>query len=101
MFIDLGSNHNSIYCNIAKDLNCFLYLARECQVMVKNGGTINFFGKCHNIKLTMGKYVFNSPMLSIPMGGANFVLGVQWLQSLGTIDFNFQELFLNFFWEGK
>ncbi len=35
------------------------------------------------------------------MGGADVVLGVQWLQYLGTITFNFQELFLSFFWEGK
>ena len=49
----------------------------------------------------MGEYVLNSPILSIPMGGADVLLGVQWLQSLGTIDFNFQELFLKFFWEGK
>jgi len=33
-------------------------------------------------------------MLSIPMGGVDVVLGVQWLQSLGMIAFNFQELFL-------
>ena len=49
----------------------------------------------------MGKYVLTSPMLSIPMGGADVVLGVQWLQSLGTIAFNFQELFMKFSAEGK
>ena len=49
----------------------------------------------------MGEYVLNIPMLSIPMGGVDVVLGVQWLQSLGTITFNFQELLLNFFFEGK
>ena len=65
--------------------------------MVANGGTINFSRKCNNIKLTMGEYVFNSPMLSIPMGGVDVVLGVQWIQSLGTIDFNLQELILKFF----
>ena len=58
--------------------------------MVANGGTINCSGKCHNIKLTMREYVFTSPMLSIPMGDANVVLGVQWLQSLGTVAFTFQ-----------
>ena len=40
-------------------------------------------------------------MISISMGGANVVLGVQWLQSLGKVAFNFQELFLKFFSEGK
>ena len=46
----------------------------------------------------MGEYVLNSPMLYIPMGGVDVV---QWLQSLGTIDCNFQEIFLNFFSKGK
>jgi len=69
--------------------------------MVASGGTINCSGKCHNIKLCMGEYVLNSPMLSIPMGGADVVLGVQWLQSFGTMDFNFQELFMKFYAEGK
>ena len=49
----------------------------------------------------MGEYVLNSPILSIPMGGVDVVLGVQWLQSLGTIAFNFQELSMKFYLEGK
>jgi len=69
--------------------------------MVASGGTINFSGKCHNIKLSMGEYALNSPMISIPIHGADVVLGVQWLQSLGTIDFNFQERFMKFSSEGK
>ena len=101
VLIDTGSTHNFIHCKIAKELNCFLYPTLECQVMIANGGTINCFGKCHNIKLTMGEYVLNSPMLSVSIGGADVVLGVQWLQSLGTIAFNFQELFLKFFLGGK
>jgi len=65
--------------------------------MVVSGGTINCSGKYHNIKLSMGEYVLNSPMISIPMGGVDVVLGVQWIQSLGTIAFNFQERFMKFF----
>jgi len=49
----------------------------------------------------MGEYVLDSLILSIPMGGVDVVIGVQWLQSLGMIAFNFQELFMKFFWEGK
>ena len=56
VLIDSGSTHNSIHSQIAKELNDFLYLALECQVMVENGGTINFSGNFHNIKLTMGVY---------------------------------------------
>ena len=67
MLIDSGSTHNFIHCKLAKELNCFLHPALEFQVMVANGGTINFSRKCHNIKLTMGEYVLNSSILSIPM----------------------------------
>ena len=60
--------------------------------MIANGGTINCSGKFRKVTLTMGEYVLNSPMLSIPMRGVDVVLGVQWLQSLGMVYFNFQEL---------
>ena len=43
----------------------------------------------------------NSPIIAIPMGGADVVLGIQCLQSLGTMDFNFEELFMKFSLEGK
>jgi hypothetical protein len=76
---------NFIHYKLAKDLNCFVYPAPEFQVMIADGGTINCSGKCIKINLTMGEYVMNSAMISIPMGGANVVLGIQWLQSLGTV----------------
>jgi hypothetical protein len=73
----------------------------EFQVMIANGGTINCLGKFHKINLTMGEYVINSPMISIPMGGVDVVIGVEWLQSLGIVAFNFQELFMKFSLEEK
>ena len=64
--------------------------------MIVDGGTINCSGKCHKITLTMGEYSLNSHMITIAMGGADVVLGVQWLQLLGMVAFNFQELFMKF-----
>ena len=66
--------------------------------MISYGGTINFPWKFHNINLVMGEYVLNSPMIIIPMGEVDIF---QWLQSLGTVAFNFQKLFMKFSWEGK
>ena len=64
--------------------------------MPTDGGTINCSGKCHKITLTMGEYVLNILMLNILMGGVDVVLGVQWLQSLRKMAFNFLELFMRF-----
>ena len=69
--------------------------------MIADGGTINCLGKFHKITLTVGEYVLNSPMIGITMGGANVVLGVQWLKLMGTVAFNFQELFMKFSLYGK
>jgi hypothetical protein len=71
VLIDSGSTHNFIHCKLAKALNCFIYPVPEFQVMIANGGTINCSGKFHKINLTMGEYVMNSPMISIPMGGVD------------------------------
>jgi hypothetical protein len=101
VLIDSGSTHNFIHYKLAKDLNCFVYPTPKFQVMIVDGGTINFSRKCNKINLTMGEYVMNIPMISIPMGGADVVLGIQWLQSLGIMAFNFQEIFMKFSLEGK
>ena len=76
MFIDSSSTHNFINYKLAKDLNCFVFPAPEFQVMIVDGGTINYSSNCHNIKLNMGDYVLDSPMISIQMGGVDVVLGV-------------------------
>jgi hypothetical protein len=101
VLIDSGSTHNFIHYKFPKYLNCFVYPTLEFQVMIADGGTIHFLGKCNKINITMGEYVMNSPMIAIPMGGVDVVLGIQWLQSLGTMAFNFQELFMKFLLEGK
>jgi hypothetical protein len=101
VLIDFGSTHNFIHYKLSKALNCFVYPTLEFQVMITEGGTINCSRKCNKINLTMGEYVMNSLMIAIPMGGADVVLRIQWLQSLGTMDFNFQELFMKFSLEGN
>ena len=73
---------------LAKVFNCLIYLAPEFQVMIANGRTISY--GIHNNNLTMGEYVLNILVISIPVGGAYVLLVLHWLQSLGTIDFNFQ-----------
>jgi hypothetical protein len=101
VLINFGNTHNFIHYKLAKALNFFVYPVPEFQVMIADGGTINCSGKFNKINLTMGKYVMNIPMIAIPMGGVDVVLGIQWLQSLGAMAFNFQELFMKFSFEGK
>jgi len=96
VLIDYGRTYNFINYKLAKDINFFVYPAPEFQVMIANGGTINCSGKCHSINLNMGEYFLDIPMITIQMGGVDVVLGVQWLQSLGIVAFDFKNLFMRF-----
>ena len=78
MLIDYGSTHNFIHYKLSKVLNFFIYLAPKFQVMIVDGGSINFLVKFHKINMTMGKYVLNSPIIAILIGGAIVVLWFQW-----------------------
>ena len=64
--------------------------------MVGNGGKIACKGMCHNVKLSMGHYTLKSDMYTLPLGECDIVLGVQWLRTLGTMQWNFVELWMTF-----
>ena len=42
-----------------------------------------------------------SELYTLPLGGVDIVLGVQWLQTLGTYSANHQKHFIKFKWQGK
>ena len=44
----------------------------------------------------MGDYNLKTHMFSISMGGCDIVLGVEWLQILGPITMDYQELYMSF-----
>lgn len=64
--------------------------------MVGNGGKIACKGTCQNVKLSMGQYTLKSDMYVLPLGGCDIVLEIQWLRTLGTIQWNFVELWMTF-----
>ena len=96
ILIDLGSTHNFINKKLATLLNSFNNLNPKFQILITYGGTFSCSRKCHSIKLSMGDYQLDTPMYVISMGAADIILGVQWLTTLGTIEMNFQELFMRF-----
>ena len=49
----------------------------------------------------MQKYNLESDFFVVPLGGVDIVLGIQWLQTLGTYSANHQEHFIQFYWLGK
>ena len=42
-----------------------------------------------------------SELYTLRLGGVDIILGVQWLQTLGTYSANHQKHFIKFKWQGK
>jgi len=57
---------------------------------------MKFGGRCENVKLEMGYYHLKSHMFSIEMGGCDFVLGEEWLRTLGPVTMDFKDLYMSF-----
>ena len=88
ILIDSGSTHNSINVNLAKVFNLFVYPMPKMKVMVIDNKKIENVGKCHKVKLQMQEYNLESDFFGVPLGGVDVVLGIQWLQKLGTYSAN-------------
>jgi len=51
--------------------------------MVGNGDYLHCSGYCDNVPITIPTHTLNIPFYLLPIQGADAVLGVQWLQTLG------------------
>ena len=54
------------------------------KVMLVDSKKIEKVGKCHKVKLQIQDYNLESSFYTVPLGGLDVVLGIQWLQTLGT-----------------
>jgi hypothetical protein len=62
---------------------------------------IEGMGKHHKVKLQIQDYILESQFYIVPLGGVDVVLGVQWLQTLGTYSANHKKHFIKFRWQGE
>ena len=69
--------------------------------MVADGKCIDGVGKCHKVKLQLRNHAMESSFYTVPLGGVDVVLGVQWLRTLGTYSTNHIKQFIKFEWDGR
>jgi hypothetical protein len=83
VLVDSGSSHNIIQPRIASFLNLPIQPLSAFTVMVGNGEHLHCTGLCNDVSVTVNKHTFNLSLYVLPIQGADVVLGVQWLQTLG------------------
>jgi hypothetical protein len=101
ILVDNGNTHNFIHHFLAQEINCYIRVVNNFQIMIANGGSMKCGGRCENVHLQIGQYNLKSHMFSIDMGGCDIVLGVEWIHTLGPITMDFKDLTMQFQQEGQ
>ncbi|KAF2293985.1 hypothetical protein GH714_006084 [Hevea brasiliensis] len=99
--IDSGSTHNFINDKIAEILKLPGKPTKPFNVKVADGTPLICGSKFRNIPFSLQGIPFVATFFSLPIMGLDVVLGVQWLQRLGTIACNWKDLTMDFKWEGQ
>ena len=101
ILMDSGSTHNFLDIYTAKRLGCRLRSTCPLQVSVAGGTKLVSQYMVKGFQWKIQGVVFETDVMLLPLGGCELVLGVQWLSTLGTISWNFQELTMKFAYGGQ
>nr|GEU91251.1 reverse transcriptase [Tanacetum cinerariifolium] len=101
ILVDCGSTHNFLDLHAAKRMGCNLCKMCPLQVSVANGQVMSSVFQCKNFKWTIHGQVFETDVIIFPLKGCEMVLGIQWLATLGVIQFDFKILVMDFMINGK
>jgi len=85
VLVDSGSTHNFIQDRKAKFLGLKVISAQGFHVLVGNSDELSCSAVCKQVPLHLGKHKFLVDLFVLPLSGAELVLGVQWLTTLGPI----------------
>jgi len=101
ILVDSGSTHNFIQARIAKFLGLQVTPAQSFHVLVGNGEELACSSICKQVPLQLGSHTFLVDLFLLPLSGAEVVLGVQWLTTLGPVLTDYEQLTMKFIREGK
>ena len=96
IFINTGNTHNFLDAAILSKLQLSLDPTVSFEVKVANGATIKTKGVCLDVKVVMQGDIFSVDLNVLPLGDCGLVLGIQWLRTLGLIQWDFLAISMQF-----
>jgi hypothetical protein len=90
--VDSGSTHTFIHDVIVHRLGLPIKHQPGLFVKVANGKRLQSYGACKSTELSIQGETFCMDCYTLPLDGFDVILGVQWLQSLGPIVWDFAAL---------
>lgn len=91
-----GSTDNFIYPRVAKALKLTVESSPEFSVVVGNGNWLPCLGVIRNLSITIQGHSFCTTFFVLDFNGANVVLGVAWIATLGRTVSDYSKLLFEY-----
>jgi predicted aspartyl protease len=101
VLIDTGSTNNFLDEDVAKRLSLSVETCDKFEVKLADGRTLTCESKCSRVKLLMQNQELRADFYLLPLGDYEVVLGIEWLQTLGDVLWNFSKLIMKFMINGQ
>lgn len=101
ILIDSGSTHNFIQRSVAYKLGVAVRTLPEFWVFIGSGDFLVCCEVCPQVAIRINEVTMKHDLYVVTMEGANLVLGVQWLETLGPVITDYKKLTLQFENEGE
>ncbi|KAJ7949788.1 Ty3/gypsy retrotransposon protein [Quillaja saponaria] len=101
ILVDSGSTHNFVSESIVQELHLMMQYVTPFGVQIGNGDIIRCNSICRNLDVQLPGLKITQDFFPFSIGGADLVLGIQWLASLNTVQANWHEMFLIFTIDGQ
>lgn len=101
ILIDSGLIHNFIQDSMAYKLGVGLQSLQEFRVFIGSGEYLVCQEVCRQVPRTIQEVTMTEDLYVLTMEGANIVLGIQWLETMGAVTCNYKHLTMEFQHQGR
>ncbi|KAL0554692.1 hypothetical protein IC582_008619 [Cucumis melo] len=101
VLIDSGATHNFIHQSLAEELRMRLEQDTPFGVTIGDGTRCKGKGICRRVELKLKEITIIEDFLAVELGTVDAVLGMQWLDTTGTMRIHWPSLTMTFWDKGK
>jgi len=101
ILVDSGSTHNFVVESIVEKHKLPVEIVPTFGVQIGNVAIIHCNKVCRNLQIQLPGFTITQDYYPFALGGADLVFGINWLVSLNTIQANWKDMFIIFYWKEK